>query len=88
MTSVRQAAKTTISKKQRNNFAHSYSQAVNTGKGIFELKSDMSIKYALKKKLRDYLGISLKWRTPPFWEPLIQKNWGNFVKILDCVWVI
>ena len=31
--------------------------------------------YALQKKLRDYLGIFPKWRTPPpFWEPLIQKK--------------
>ena len=33
--------------------------------------------YALKKKIRDYLGIFPKRRTsphPPFWEPLIQKK--------------
>ena len=36
------------------------------------------IRYALKKKKRYYLGIFPKRRTPtptpPFWEPLIQKN--------------
>ena len=36
------------------------------------------IRYALRKKLRYYLGIFPKWRTPPphppFWEPLIQKK--------------
>ena len=30
-----------------------------------------------QKKLRDYLGIFPKWRTPhpPFWEPLIKKKY-------------
>ena len=33
----------------------------------------------LEKKLRYYLGIFPKWRTPhPFWEPLIQKKYRLF----------
>ena len=38
---------------------------------------------ALEKKLRYYLGIFPKWRTPPFWEPLIQKKFYRLFCILD-----
>ena len=40
------------------------------------------IREALKRKLRDYLGIFPKRRTPhpPFWEPLVQNE--NFWVIL------
>ena len=34
----------------------------------------MILRYALKKTKRYYLGIFPKRRTPPFWEPLIQKK--------------
>ena len=35
----------------------------------------ISLRDALEKKLRYYLGVFPKWRTPPpFWEPLIQKK--------------
>ena len=41
------------------------------------------LRYALRKKLRDYLGIFPKWRNPPpippFWEPLIQKKKLSFI---------
>ena len=41
-------------------------------------KRTCRIREALKKKLRDYLGIFPKRRTPPptppFWEPLVQKK--------------
>ena len=44
-------------------------------------------RYALRKKLRDYLGIFPKWRTPPpippFWEPLIQNKKYRLFCILD-----
>ena len=42
----------------------------------------MMIRDALKKKLRDYLGIFPKWRPPPippFWEPLIRKKLLSFI---------
>ena len=42
--------------------------------------------YALKKKLRYYLGIFPKWRTPkppPFWEPLIRKKFIVYVDGMD-----
>ena len=39
----------------------------------------MVLREALRKKIRDYLGIFSKWQTPPFWEPLVQKkNYGLF----------
>ena len=46
------------------------------------------IRDALKKELRDYLGIFPKWQTPlppptPFWEPLIQKKNYRLFCILD-----
>ena len=39
------------------------------------------LRYALMKKLRDYLGIFPKFPPPPppFWEPLIQKKNLSFI---------
>ena len=36
--------------------------------------NEIPVREALKKKLRDYMGIFPKRRTPPFWEPLVQKK--------------
>ena len=49
----------------------------------------MMIREAIREKIRDYLRIFPKRQNhPPFWEPLVKKKLGEFVKILACFWVI
>ena len=42
------------------------------------------VRYALRKKLRDYLGIFPKWRTPPHWCLFCQYLFGIYsVKVIS-----